>query len=199
MERQRKQLVRILLCMFMILNIFPAVVNGQDTIEEKQFFAVDLNSENNLCIGPGDVITETISVRNLSNHVIQVRLHQVENIQNSLLFDAVGARWENDDSGVYHKLKYFSGEWMPIAAKETLQLKLQLYFPAELDNAYQGQDLSARLIFSCVGDNHQGEIEASAGSLPAPDTGDTNLIAEYTLLLLVGSLLLGRIAHERKK
>jgi len=176
----------IFICLFFLLLCWPADAFAEDNGEEYSAFSVELNPERYRCIGPGDIIDETIRVKNLSNHSIRVRLHKVKNIHQSPLYNVLEARWESDPIDTYRRLDTFSGDWLQIGANDTMNLKLQLYFPSELGNVYQGQRFQAQFVFSCQEDM-------------APVTGDKTPMIRYVILLLICSLILWRITNARKK
>lgn len=165
-----KKLKLILAALCICLLLVPMTVQAREVTSE--FFTVDLDVGHHDNIGPGDTFTETFSIENTSKTKIDVRVYDVDNKENSKLYPVLEAGWANEGTAVkfdsFDKLKT---DWFSIDPGETADLKLDIHFPIDCGNEYQGTTLEARFIFEArIPDRAVGNYGPDSDS---PQTGDS--------------------------
>lgn len=186
-----KKLKSILMVFCLLLCIYPMEVKAEET--KSKFFTVDLEVTDYNCLNPGDTFSKEVEVKNTYNKPIRVRVCDVANIDNSVLYTALKADWDSKNSstatGSFDDL---TTDWFDIGVGQTVKLKLNMYFPGELGNKYQATKLNAKFTFEC-------RVPEDAVSIP--NTGDTSHTALWATLAGVsgGAFLILLFVQKRKK
>lgn len=163
-------------------------VHAAENVESEHFISSDIQIQEP--IAPGDTIYKSLRITNTKNKPVKVRIHNIENQNGSELFSALQTKWGTENS--YHSLQEYSKDWFELEPKESKDFEISFYFPEESGNAYQNQELSARVVFECQADeNSNMNIK----------TGDTSAALFYiaTGLGSIFAILFLLSGHKRKR
>lgn len=188
-----KKLKSIFLVFCILVSLCPLQVFADST--ESKFFKVDVDIGKHLCVAPGDTFTETFYVKNKSGKSIKVRVCDVDNINNSTLYSILKAGWVNE-AGTSNLGKFddLTTDWFTIGAGQTLGLELDMYFPFELGNDYQGTELRSEFVFECRVPK-DGKVEINN----VPYTGDNSNTALYATLAICSGFAIILLLKKRKE
>lgn len=182
------------------LLLVPTTVQASEVYSD--FFTVDLRVGEENGIAPGDIFTETFVIENTADHTIKVRLYDVDNVKDSPLYPILTAGWakEEQDIETFVGFDNLKSNWYIVKPGEKLELTLDMHFPAEYGNTYQGKALKAKFIFES---RIPREVVGDTGK-PNPDvpkTGDeSNLLLWGVLSTVSGcALMLILWADKRRK
>lgn len=133
------------------------------TERTSDYFTVILDIGHHESIGPGDVFSDTFTVNNTTRKPIRVRVYQVQNRDDSVLYPVLQAGWVSQDGEVnYGSFDNLVTDWYDIPVGGSLNLPLSVYFPSNYGNEFEDATLAAEFTFETrVPDD---EVR--------PDTGD---------------------------
>lgn len=181
----------ILLCISLLM--LPMAVHAEDNGDKKsKYFSVDLLVETHTGLGPGDYFSEEFTITSTSEETIKVRMYDIQNIGDTFLYSAIKAGWASSDSetvyGAFDELQKTT-DWISLEPGETHVMRLNMYFPAECKNIYQGTEMTVRFFYECNGD-----IEINV-----PQTGDNSNVFQWILVGGASLLILLILIFTRKK
>ena len=197
-----KKFSQILTLLCLCLFLFPVKAHASEV--KSDFFTVDLSVGEHNCIGPGDTFRETIEIKNTTDYPIKVRIFDVDNINDSKLYPVLMAAWAEDEE----ESKFVSfdeltpSEWYVVEKGKTLHMPMDVHFPLECGNEYQGTTATARFIVEAriakevVGDFDQETDDTN------PKTGDSFNLRFWSTVSTVsglGLLIVLLVASRRKK
>lgn len=173
-----KKLKSIFMVFCLLLFIYPMEVKAEET--KSEFFTVNLEVGEHNCVAPGDIFTETFTIKNTYNKPIRVRVCKVSNVEDSVLYSALKAGWINGNSPVnFGSFDNLTTDWFSIGVGQSLDMELDMYFPFELGNEYQATKLIAEFTFEC---------RVPKDAVNAPDTGDTSQLVLWASLTAFSGL-----------
>ena len=175
----------------------------QATEVTSEFFTVDLlvGEQNN--IAPGDTFSDTVEIENTAKHKIKVRVYDVDNVDDSKLYPVITAGWvkEGEEVTFVSFDDLTPTEWYTIESGKTLSLPLDMYFPAECGNEYQGATLAARFIIEArIPREEVGDIDSDIDDTN-PKTGDQFNLQLWGMISTVsgGALLVLLLAGNKRR
>lgn len=187
------------LCICLLL--VPMTVQATEVTSE--FFTVDLlvGEQNN--IAPGDTFSDTVEIENTAKHKIKVRVYDVDNVDDSKLYPVITAGWvkEGEEVTFVSFDDLTPTEWYTIESGKTLSLPLDMYFPAECGNEYQGATLAARFIIEArIPREEVGDIDSDIDDTN-PKTGDQFNLQLWGMISTVsgGALLVLLLAGNKRR
>ena len=173
---------------------------------------INLEKQSHGSLVPGDTFSETFHLKNLTLNPIKVRIRQVSNCENSILFSVVQGTLENSQTlSSLLPLDSLTTDWFSLNSKESLSLPLTLYFPDSCGNAYQNTSLKATFIFEYQFKTDADPYESSAeipivisypavGSVPMiPSTGDSKIELFFHLVLCSISIFIIIFLNVKKR
>lgn len=107
--------------------------------------SINLETEIHNSIVPGDLFADTFFIKNQSEAPVKFRLSQVNNLEDSKLFDVLKAKWRKQDG--FQPLHSLRTEWITLSPNALSSLDLQLYFPADCGNEFQNAELKSEFVF----------------------------------------------------
>lgn len=172
--------------------------------------SINLETEIHNSIVPGDLFADTFFIKNQSEAPVKFRLSQVNNLEDSKLFDVLKAKWRKQDG--FQPLHSLRTEWITLSPNALSSLDLQLYFPADCGNEFQNTELKAAFLFEYQILSETAD-KNSLSSIPVfvshpmnratssiPSTGDTTLdVYAPFLCCVLSSLLFIRQYFKNKK
>lgn len=197
-----KKLRLIFTALCICLLLVPMTVQATEVTSD--FFTIDLDVKDHGMIGPGDIFTETFTIDNTAKSQIKVRLYDVDNKGDSKLYPVIKARWHNQEKEVaFIELDKMDSDWYTINAGKELDLKLEMYFPAECGNEYEGADFAARFIFEArIPEQAVGDYDGPgfSSNSDTPQTGDSfNPLVFAGLATASGCVLLILLWAEKRR
>lgn len=165
-----------------LLLISTAFVSFKAEAKElpSQYFSVYMNMGNHSHIAPNDYLSDTFTIENQTSYPIKIRISNVSNVENSMLYPILQAKWDShDNSETYRTFDELTTDWFVIAPGKTHKLNLDIYFPSNLGNEYQAAALKAKFTFECrmPEDKHINIAAQTPGEhqviLSIPSTGDS--------------------------
>lgn len=182
---------KIMIIIVMICCSFVSVYAKEDITQE--FFEVNVHESDHEGIMPGDQFRTSITISNKSHNDIKVRIHHVENnSQDSRLYHLLETSLyssEHSSLAIFQgKLSDVKTNWYTISKNDVIRLDLNMKFPKESNNDYQGAKLDARILFECIVDDN--EIYNDGKGNIIVDTFDVSEIELYVLLFFISLLLI---------
>lgn len=172
--------------------------------------SIDLETQTHDSIIPGDIFADTFFIKNQSEAPVKFRLSQVNNLEDSKLFDVLKAKWKKQDG--FQPLHSLRTEWITLSPNALSSLDLQLYFPADCGNEFQNTELKAEFLFEyqilseTANKNSLSSIPVfvshpmNRGTSSIPSTGDTTLdVYAPFLCCILSALLFIRQYFKNKK
>lgn len=195
-----KRVFILLCCIVLILWAVPVFADEESPDVVK--YAVRLQPESFACLGPGDILEDTFYIHNQGESLISVRLCDVRNRNQSPLYDVLQTRWIKTADTAYGRFDELVTDWIEIPSNQSMIMNLEIYFPKELGNAFQGKELNAEFVFLCCGKGSEnvwidtGKMDTE--QIQAPNTGDINgsLLIFSLINFSFAVILLRRIRNE---
>lgn len=178
------------LLLFLLLlgsAFFPLKAEAKESASK--YFSVHMNIENHKHIAPADYFLETFTLENQTSSPVKVRISEVSNIDDSLLYSVLQAKWDLPGmSDTYISFDELTTDWFMLEPGETQKMHLNIYFPHHLGNEYQTAALKAKFLFECrLSENEKVTIDSQNSEnhftiSSVPSTGD-NLWAQIFHIL----------------
>lgn len=167
----KKLLLALILCLTPITTVHA---------QESDFvFDISSDAKGNENIAPGDTFTYTYTVKNTTNEDAEVRLKEVV-CKDSLNCDSSSLQTE----------------WKAIPSGKSVDYQIDVLFPAEAKNEYQGKELHALAVFEARSD---ADVTVDTGKDTATiKTGDSNDIVGISILLLSAGTVMALVLWKRR-
>lgn len=184
--------MKLIIFLILILTIFFPLKAEAKEVSSKYFsLSLDIGTHNH--VAPNDYFSDTFIIENQTLYPVKVRVSDVSNIENSLLYSVLQAKWDTDSaSSTYTTFDELPNDWYTIEPGDTHKLDLNIHFPSNLGNEYQSARLQARFTFECQ-IPESGNITVDTQSpaehhavISIPPTGDA---AQKQLLNLLGNCI----------
>lgn len=140
-------------------------------------------------VAPMELMEDTVEVTNETESPLQFRLVDTENLNGSSLYDVMMYSYNNSD---FVKLNELSSEWVQVESGETVELPLQGYMPAEVNNDFQSMEMQARFNFEgrlLETDSEDVDI-IQKGDKVIAKTGDNTHVGLLSITMLVSLAVL---------
>lgn len=181
-----RTLILVILIMITFLFCNESIAYGEDEKSLDLHWSVSLETDNFLCMGPGDLVQTSFFIENKGENPIKLRLCRVENVGEDMLFDAMQVRWTHTEPNLYGSWYGLLTSWKTIPAGSTDAMELEMYMPKELGNSYQNKKLDVLFVFQVEGHFDKEKVQISVGTTgEAPYTGDKNVLWKYIVLLII--------------
>jgi len=168
--------MKLIIFLFLIFALFfPLKAEAKELTS--QYFSVDLSIGTHNHIVPDDYFSDTFTIENQTASPIKVRVSNVSNVNHSLLYSVLQAKWDSSDT--YCTFDELTTQWFVIEPGKTYKMNLNIYFPHNLGNEYQSASLKAKFTFECqVSENKSSNLDIQSPAMhhaviTIPSTGDT--------------------------